>query len=189
MLIKVLIFVGIVTGAILAWIGNNFFPGQFLYQISLTLWTIAGAYLFVKVLSAKFLLRKIQDKMVRYSLNKVITILSAVVAIAIILQIWFPDTQSLVVVVGLVSAGVVIALQDVIRNFAGGILILTGNLYHVGDRIEIGGETGDVMDIGVMNTTMMELRGWIESDQATGRSSLPMSTTIPKIIPFSGTRS
>ena len=65
MLIKILIFVGIVTGAILAWIGNDFFPGQYLYQISLTLWTIAGAYLFVKVLSAKFLLRKIQDKMVR----------------------------------------------------------------------------------------------------------------------------
>ena len=179
MLIKILIFVGIVTGAILAWIGNNFFPGQYLYQISLTLWTIAGAYLFVKVLSAKFLLRKIQDKMVRYSLNKVITILSAVVAIAIILQIWFPDTQSLVVVVGLVSAGVVIALQDVIRNFAGGILILTGNLYHVGDRIEIGGETGDVMDIGVMNTTMMELRGWIESDQATGRiTNIPNGKVI-----------
>jgi len=179
MLIKILIFVGIVTGAILAWIGNDFFPGQYLYQISLTLWTIAGAYLFVKVLSTKFLLRKIQDKMVRYSLNKVITILSAAAAIAIILHIWFPDTQSLVVAVGVISAGVVIALQDVIRNFAGGILILTGNLYHVGDRIEIGGETGDVMDIGVMNTTMMELRGWIESDQATGRiTSIPNGKVI-----------
>jgi small-conductance mechanosensitive channel len=179
MLIKVLIFIGIVTGAILAWIGNDFFPGQYLYQLSLTLWTIAGVYLFVKVLSAELFLRKIKDKMVRYSLNKVITILSAVVAIAIILQIWFPDTQSLVVVVGVVSAGVVIALQDVFRNFAGGILIMTGNLYRVGDRIEIGGETGDVMDIGIMNTTMMELRGWIDSDQATGRiTSIPNGKVI-----------
>jgi small-conductance mechanosensitive channel len=179
MLIKILIFIGIVTGAILAWIGNDFFPGQYLYQISLTLWTIAGIYLFVNVLSAKFLLRKIQDKLVRYSLNKVISILSAAAAIAIILHIWFPDTQSLVVAVGVISAGVVIALQDVIRNFAGGILILTGNLYHVGDRIEIGGETGDVMDIGIMNTTMMELRGWIDSDQATGRiTSIPNGKVI-----------
>jgi small-conductance mechanosensitive channel len=117
--------------------------------------------------------------MVRYSLNKVITILSAVVAIAIILHIWFPDTQSLVVAVGVISAGVVIALQDVFRNFAGGILIMTGNLYRVGDRIEIGGETGDVMDIGIMNTTMMELRGWIDSDQATGRiTSIPNGKVI-----------
>jgi len=179
MLIKVLIFIGIVTGAILAWIGNDFFPGQYLYQLSLTLWIIAGVYLFVKVLSAELFLRKIKDKMVRYSLNKVITILSAVVAIAIILHIWFPDTQSLVVAVGVISAGVVIALQDVFRNFAGGILIMTGNLYRVGDRIEIGGETGDVMDIGIMNTTMMELRGWIDSDQATGRiTSIPNGKVI-----------
>jgi small-conductance mechanosensitive channel len=179
MLIKVLIFIGIVAGAILAWFGNNLVPGQYLYQISLTLWTIAVVYLFVKVLSAELFLRKIKDKMVRYSLNKVITILSAVIAIAIILHIWFPDTQSLVVAVGVISAGVVIALQDVIRNFAGGVLILTGNLYQVGDRIEIGGETGDVMDIGIMNTTMMELRGWIESDQATGRiTSIPNGKVI-----------
>jgi small-conductance mechanosensitive channel len=179
MLIKVLIFIGIVAGAILAWFGNNLVPGQYLYQISLTLWTIAVVYLFVKVLSAELFLRKIKDKMVRYSLNKVITILSAVIAIAIILHIWFPDTQSLVVAVGVISAGVVIALQDVIKNFAGGVLILTGNLYQVGDRIEIGGETGDVMDIGIMNTTMMELRGWIESDQATGRiTSIPNGKVI-----------
>jgi small-conductance mechanosensitive channel len=179
MLIKVLIFLGIVAAGLLAWIGNDFFPGQYLYQLSLTLWTIAGFYLFVKVLSAELFLRKIKDKMVRYSLNKVITILSAVVAIAIILHIWFPDTQSLVVAVGVISAGVVIALQDVFRNFAGGILIMTGNLYRVGDRIEIGGETGDVMDIGIMNTTMMELRGWIDSDQATGRiTSIPNGKVI-----------
>jgi small-conductance mechanosensitive channel len=179
MLIEILIFVGLVAGAILAWIGNEFFHGQYLYEISLTLWTIAGAYLFVRVLSAKFFLRKIDDKLVRYSLNKIITILSAAVAIAIILHVWFPDTQSLVVAVGVISAGIVIALQDVFRNFAGGILILTGNLYHVGDRIEIGGETGDVMDIGIMNTTMMELRGWISSDQATGRiTSIPNGKVI-----------
>jgi small-conductance mechanosensitive channel len=179
MLIEVLIFLGMVTGAVLAWIGNEFFPGQYLYQISLTLWTIAIAYLFVKVLSAKILLRKMDDNLVRYSLNKSITILSAAVVIAILLHIWFPDTQSLVVAVGVISAGVVIALQDVIKNFAGGILILTGNLYHVGDRIEMGGETGDVMDIGVMNTTMMELRGWINSDQATGRiTSIPNGKVI-----------
>jgi small-conductance mechanosensitive channel len=179
MLVKVVILIGIVIAAILAWFGNDFFPEYYLYQISMSLWTVAGVYFFVKILSAEILLRKIQDKMVRYSLNKVITILSAFVGIAIILHIWFPDAQSLTVAVGVISAGVVIALQDVIRNFAGGVLILTGNLYQVGDRIEIGGETGDVMDIGVMNTTMMELRGWIDSDQATGRiTSIPNGKVI-----------
>jgi len=89
MLIKVFIFLGIVTAGVLAWFGNDYFPGEYLYQISLTLWTIAGAYLFVRILSAEILLRKIRDKMVRYSLNKVITILSAAVAVVIIIHIWF----------------------------------------------------------------------------------------------------
>ncbi|MGB9177414.1 MAG: mechanosensitive ion channel domain-containing protein [Methanoregula sp.] len=152
---------------------------EYLYQISLTLWTIAGAYLFVKILLDEILLRKIKDKKVRYSLNKAITILSAAAAIVIIIDIWFPDTQSFIVAIGVISAGVVIALQDVFRNFVGGILIMTGNLYQVGDRIEIGGETGDIMDIGVMNTTMMELRGGIDSDQATGRiTSIPNGKVI-----------
>jgi small-conductance mechanosensitive channel len=179
MLKKVLIFTGIVTAGILAWIAYDFFPGEYLYQISLTLWTIAGAYLFVKILSDEILLRKIQDKKVRYSLNKVIAILSAAAAIVIVIDIWFPDTQSFIVAIGVISAGVVIALQDVFRNFVGGILIMTGNLYQVGDRIEIGGETGDIMDIGIMNTTMMELREWIDSDQATGRiTSIPNGKVI-----------
>lgn len=179
MLAKILIFVGIVIGAILAWIGNDYFPGEYLYQLSLTLLTIAGLYLFVRIIAAEFLLRKMKDKLVRYSLNKVITILSAAVAIVVIIHIWFPDTQSFIVAVGVIGAGIVIALQDVFKNFAGGILILTGNLYQVGDRIEIGGETGDVMDIGIMNTTMMELRGWINGDQSTGRiTSIPNGKVI-----------
>jgi small-conductance mechanosensitive channel len=179
MLKKISIFIGIVIAAILTLIGDRYFPGEYLYQVSLTLWTIAGVYLFVKVLSEELLRRNIKDPMVRYSTNKVVTILSAAAALLIIIHVWVPDTQSLIVAFGLIAAGVAIALQDVFRNFAGGIIILGGNLYRVGDRIEIGGEVGDVMDIGVMNTTMMELRGWINGDQATGRlTSIPNGKVI-----------
>jgi len=179
MFVRIIAVVGIIIGAIITWIGNSFFPNYYLYQISLTLWTIAGVYLFVKIISWEFLLRRIDDKRVRFSLNKIITILSAIAAIAIILHIWFPDTQTLIVAFGVLAAGVAIALQDVFRNFTGGIIILTGNLYRIGDRIEIDGETGDVMEIGVMYTTMMELRGWISADQATGRlTSFPNGKVI-----------
>jgi small-conductance mechanosensitive channel len=179
MLKKILIVLGMVIAGMLTWIGDQYFPGEYLSQISLTLWTIAGTYLFVRVLSAELLRRNVKDGMSRYSLNKVVTILSSVAALLIIIHIWVPETQSLIVAFGIVAAGVAIALQDVFRNFAGGIIILGGNLYRVGDRIEIGGEIGDVMDIGVMNTTMMELRGWINGDQATGRlTSIPNGKVI-----------
>ncbi len=138
----------------------------------LPLWTIAIVYLFVSVLAWEFALKQIEDKLTRYSLNKVINILSALLVILVVIRIWVPDPQSLVVLYGIIGAGVAISLQDVIRNFAGGIMIMTGNLYRVGDRIEIGNETGDVMDVGIMYTTLMELRGWIDGDQPTGRLTM-----------------
>ena len=172
MLKKVVVVAAIIIGAIVTWFGSSYLPGEHLYQVSLTLWTIAIVYLFVSVLAWEFALKQIEDKLTRYSLNKVINILSALLVILVVIRIWVPDPQSLVVLYGIIGAGVAISLQDVIRNFAGGIMIMTGNLYRVGDRIEIGNETGDVMDVGIMYTTLMELRGWIDGDQPTGRLTM-----------------
>jgi len=169
MLKKVIVVACIIIGAIVTWFGSSYFPGEHLYQVSLTLWTIAIAYLFSYVLAWELALKQIEDKLTRYSLNKVINILSALVAILVIIRIWVPDTQSLAVMYGVIGAGIAVSLQDEFRNFVGGVQIMTGNLFQVGDRIEIGNETGDVMDIGIMYTTLMELRGWIDGDQPTGR--------------------
>jgi small-conductance mechanosensitive channel len=64
----------------------------------------------------------------------------------------------------------------------GGILILVNGIYRVGDRIEIASKYGDVIEIGVFYTTLMEMREWIAADQATGRIA-----TIPNGIVLSGT--
>jgi small-conductance mechanosensitive channel len=169
---KIIIVAGIIAGAIISWLAASYVPGEHLYQLSLTLWTIAIVYLFASVLAWELVLKKIEDKLTRYSLNKVINILSAIVVILLIIRIWVPDTQSLVVMYGVIGAGIAVSLQDEFRNFVGGIQIMTGNLYRVGDRIEIGTEIGDVMDIGIMYTTLMELRGWIDGDQPTGRLTM-----------------
>lgn len=75
---------------------------------------------------------------------------------------------------GLIGAGIAVALQDVFKNFAGGITIFSTGIYRVGDRIEINGKLGDVIDIGVFFTTVMEVGEWVDGNQATGRL-----TTIP----------
>jgi small-conductance mechanosensitive channel len=169
---KIILVAGIIAGAIISWLAASYVPGEHLYQVSLTLWTIAIVYLFASVLAWELVLKKIEDKLTRYSLNKVVNILSAIVVILLIIRIWVPDTQSLVVMYGVIGAGIAVSLQDEFRNFVGGIQIMTGNLYRVGDRIEIGTEIGDVMDIGMMYTTLMELRGWIDGDQPTGRLTM-----------------
>ena len=58
-------------------------------------------------------------------------------------------------------AGIAIALQDLFKNIAGvAILFLTG-LYRVGDRIEINSKTGDVMEIGILYATILEIKDWV----------------------------
>lgn len=70
---------------------------------------------------------------------------------------------------GLVGAGMAIALKEPLLSIAGRIAIFAGNMYSVGDRIEINKMSGDVIDVGMFYTRMMEIGNWITSDQATGR--------------------
>ena len=71
--------------------------------------------------------------------------------------------------VGLFGAGVVVALQDVIASFGGFVAIGFSNLYRVGDRIQVNETRGDVIDISVMRTTLMETGNWVSGDLYNGR--------------------
>jgi small-conductance mechanosensitive channel len=68
-----------------------------------------------------------------------------------------------------VSAGLAIAMKDPLVNVAGWFFILWRRPFDVGDRIQIGGHTGDVIDMSVFQFTMMEIGGWVHADQSTGR--------------------
>ena len=74
-----------------------------------------------------------------------------------ILSIWFNDPTRLATAFGLVSAGLAFALQQVVTSFAGYFVILRGNTFTVGDRISMGGVRGDVMRLGFIQTTIMEM--------------------------------
>jgi small-conductance mechanosensitive channel len=70
---------------------------------------------------------------------------------------------------GVAGASVVIALQDVIASFAGWFAIEFSNLYAVGQRIQIGETKGDVLDISMLRTTLMEIGNWVSGDLYSGR--------------------
>lgn len=97
-----------------------------------------------------------------------------------IASIWFSDPTRLATALGLVTAGVAFALQKVITSFAGYLVILRGKTFNVGDRIVMGGVRGDVIALGFMQTTIMEMGQpppvqnadpamWVKSRQYTGR--------------------
>jgi small-conductance mechanosensitive channel len=70
---------------------------------------------------------------------------------------------------GILGAGIAFASQEVIGSFAGYLNIVSGSIYRIGDRVRIGNVVGDVMDISILRTTVMEIGEWVKADQYTGR--------------------
>lgn len=123
----------------------------------------------VKIINEYILEKKIKDTRSYYNLRKAISIIAGLLLLAIIFRIWVENTESLLLSYGIIVAGIAIALQDLFKDFVGGISIIILSSFRVGDRIEIDGITGDVMDIGIMNTTMMEISGSGKCDRISGR--------------------
>jgi small-conductance mechanosensitive channel len=112
---------------------------------------------------------RVRDYQARYRVRKLIN-LAGYLVVLLFLAILFKDKLGgLTVVLGFTGAGVAIALQEVILSLAGGVAIALGNFYTTGDRVKIGGTTGDVIDIGVLRTTLMECGDWVKADLPTGR--------------------
>ena len=87
----------------------------------------------------------------------------------IVLLIWLGVGSNLTVAMGILGAGIAFASQEVIGSFAGYLNIVTGGIYRIGDRVRIGNVVGDVMDISILRTTVMEIGEWVKADQYTGR--------------------
>lgn len=120
---------------------------------------------------------------VRYFLAKISSYLIYVVAIVIAMGIWIEQTQSLVVAMGFIGAGIAIALQRPLMNLVGFLTLITVRPYEAGDRIEVDGVSGDVIDIELMYTKLMEIGGDANYDQFTGKiKGIPNSFVLEKVV-------
>jgi small-conductance mechanosensitive channel len=120
------------------------------------------------------------DERARFWVRQGLNLASAVLLLLGLLSIWFDDPTRLATGVGLVTAGLAFALQRVVAALAGYAVILRGKNFSVGDRITMGGVRGDVIALGFIQTTIMEMgqppaaQGadpamWVRSRQYTGR--------------------
>jgi small-conductance mechanosensitive channel len=100
--------------------------------------------------------------------------------ITIITRLWIFGTTELGPILGYFAAGLTIALQRVVTSFSAYLIILRGKTFTVGDRIMIGGVRGDVVALGYMQTTVMEMGQalgetgdepsmWVHARQYSGR--------------------
>jgi small-conductance mechanosensitive channel len=143
------------------WIENNSEP------LIVTVLVIVLAFYVVTLLSRR-LTRQIVDEVGRHKARRTISYLAQFIALAVIGATW-ASKLNLQLWIGLASAGLTLALQNVILGFAGWIHITIRRPYDIGDRIQIGKVIGDVIDVRLFHTCVLEIGNWVDADQSTGR--------------------
>lgn len=118
----------------------------------------------------KLLKRRIDDLSIRYKAQKGIEIVGYILIILLFLISFTADSvKDYTIIIGLFTAGITFTLQELILSIAGSFYIFFVRVYKPGDRIEINGIKGDVIDIDSIYTTIMEIGEWVSSDNYSGR--------------------
>jgi len=119
--------------------------------------------------------RRSEDATTRYYARKLVRFGIGVVVLVVLAVIWRAFAGRIGVVLGLGAAGLAFAMQEVVGAIAGWFNILSGSIFRVGDRIQMGGVRGDVIDITPLRTKIMEMGtanedgSWVGGRQYTGR--------------------
>jgi small-conductance mechanosensitive channel len=127
------------------------------------------AILLVRRLLLGIIFKRIEDVLVRYRWRKGSAYIASAFVFLILARVWFEGFESIATFLGLLSAGLAIALKDLLANLAGWVFIIWRRPFEVGDRIQIGDQAGDVIDLRIFQFTLLEIGHWVEADQSTGR--------------------
>ena len=148
---------------------------------------IAVIWIIIKALQKNWF-SKIKDSSNRYRAKKFSSFIGYLLTIILITIVYSNKLGNLTVALGVAGAGIAFALQEVIASFAGWLAIMFGGFYKTGDRVQLGGIRGDVMDIGVLRTTIMETGQWVDGDLYNGRIVLIANSFVFKepVFNYSG---
>jgi small-conductance mechanosensitive channel len=144
--------------------------------IILVLWLIRS-------ISYRIVCNKTENAQTRYRWQKSLTYFTVIIGIILVGRVWFAGMQSLWTYLGLVSAGIAIALKDLVTSLAGWLFLIWRRPFAVGDRIQIGKYIGDVIDLRIFKFTLLEIGNWVDADQSTGRiMHIPNSMVLTETI-------
>lgn len=157
----------------------------FLFKLTPITWKLAVSFLTIFIvyllatLVCKLINRKIEDVKKKYNARKTTFYIATLLMLLSLSIIWIKDLGRLTVVLSVLGAGLVVALQELILCIAGWFIIVFKKPFDTGDRIEIGNIKGDVIDINFLQTSLLEIGNWVVEDQSTGRV-----THIPNSMVF-----
>lgn len=117
----------------------------------------------------KLVWRLTEDPKTRYTWKRTTSFIIGLITIILIGSVWVKAIGKFGAFLGLLTAGLAIALKDPLTNIAGWVFILTRKPFSVGERIQIGEHAGDVIDLRLFQFTLLEIGNWVDADQSTGR--------------------
>lgn len=117
----------------------------------------------------KIVWRLTEDPKTRYTWKRTISFIVGFLTLVLIGSVWIKAISQFGAFLGLLTAGLAIALKDPLTNIAGWIFILTRKPFALGDRVQIGEHKGDVIDIRLFQFTILEIGNWVDAEQSTGR--------------------
>jgi small-conductance mechanosensitive channel len=127
--------------------------------------------------------RRAHDPVLRYRWQKGTAYITSPIGLFLVARIWFEGFESVATYLGLLTAGVAIALRDVLSNVAGWVFLMWRRPFALGDRIQIGQHAGDVIDVGLFQFTLNEIGNWVQADQSTGRiMHIPNGKVLTEVI-------
>ena len=109
------------------------------------------------------------DRRQMQTLRATVTVSLQVIAALLILLVIFGPPSQLGTFLGLAGAGLTVALKDFIIGFLGWFVLMGRNGIRLGDWVEINGVTGEVVEIGLFHTVLLETGNWADSGHPTGR--------------------
>jgi len=123
----------------------------------------------LRAVTLRIIWRRTEDVQVRYRWQKTVTYVTVITGFFLVIRVWFAGIQSIATFFGLITAGLAIALKDLVTSLAGWLFLLWRRPFVVGDRIQIGNYRGDVIDIRVFKFSLIEIGNWVDAEQSTGR--------------------
>jgi len=155
-------------------LGSNLVPPGTQYIPSLRRWLVGAMSIVLVVAVTKsirvYWINQVDNKPARYNLTRVLNLVMVLVIAIIGLSLVFASWYTALVSFGVLSLILGFALQTPITSLIGWIYLLVRQPYRVGDRIQIGTATGDVIDVSYLDTTLWEFGGpYLSTQHPSGR--------------------
>ena len=140
---------------------------DFFNRLFITILAVFFVYI-IKSTVSYYINRRIEDINIRHGYRKIVVYVSTAIIILILGFVWIRRIN-FGIIFSIVGAGLVISLSDFILSFFGWVFIITRKPFEIGERVQIGSVKGDVVDTRAFYVTLLEIGGWVEDEQSTGR--------------------